>query len=92
MLLEAMPKAAGKNLAVASFKDRFPRSFATAYFGDDSTDEDAFVALDEDDIGVLVGTARASHARYRVTDPRAVARELRSLAKLSESRPSASGG
>jgi trehalose-phosphatase len=92
MLLEAMPKAAGKDLAVASFKERFPRSFVTAYFGDDTTDEDAFAALDKDDVGVLVGTARASHARYRVADPRAVARELRSLAALSVDRSSAGSG
>jgi trehalose 6-phosphate phosphatase len=89
MLLEAMPKAAGKGLAVTSFKDRFPRSFVTVYFGDDTTDEDAFAALAQDDIGVLVGPPRASAARYRVANPDAVARELRSLAALNEDRRSA---
>ncbi|HEV2169789.1 MAG TPA: trehalose-phosphatase, partial [Candidatus Binatus sp.] len=89
MLLEAMPKAAGKNLAVANFKDRFPRGFVTAYFGDDTTDEDAFAALDKDDIGVLVGPPRASLARYCVANPHAVADQLRSLASLSELRASA---
>jgi trehalose 6-phosphate phosphatase len=89
MLLEAMPKAAGKNLAVANFKDRFPRGFVSVYFGDDTTDEDAFAALGKDDIGVLVGPPRASRARHCVADPQAVADQLRSLASLSEHRASA---
>ena len=89
MLLEAMPKAAGKDLAVRSFKDRLPRSFVAVYFGDDTTDEDAFEALDHDDLGVLVGAPRPSRARYRVANPRAVARELRSLASAVENRASA---
>jgi trehalose-phosphatase len=89
MLLEAMPKAAGKNLAVANFKSRFPRGFVTAYFGDDATDEDAFAALDQGDIGVLVGPPRESHARYCVANPQAVADQLRSLASLRLHRASA---
>lgn len=89
MLLEAMPKAAGKDLAVRSFKDRFPRSFVSAYFGDDTTDEDAFAALDKSDVGVLVGPPRPSRARYRVANPRAVERELRSLASSLENRAQA---
>jgi trehalose 6-phosphate phosphatase len=89
MLLEAMPKAAGKGLAVRNFKDRFPRSFVTVYFGDDTTDEDAFAALAQDDIGVLVGPPRASSARYCVANPHAVVRELHSLAALNEDRRSA---
>ena len=89
MLLEAMPKAAGKDLAVRSFKDRLPRSFVAAYFGDDTTDEDAFAALDKNDVGVLVGPPRLSRARYRVANPRSVERELRSLASSVESQASA---
>jgi trehalose 6-phosphate phosphatase len=92
MILEAVPKAAGKDLAVASFKQRFPSSFVTAYFGDDTTDETAFAALGKDDVGVLVGEPRASHARFRVPNPRAVARELRSLASISGNRRSAKRG
>jgi trehalose-phosphatase len=83
MLLEAVPKAAGKGLAVAGFRRRFPRSFVVAYFGDDTTDEDAFAALAGDDIGVLVGPPRASRASYRVSSPHAVADELRRLAAMS---------
>jgi trehalose 6-phosphate phosphatase len=92
MLLEAMPKSAGKQLAVADFKKRFPRSFVTVYFGDDITDEDAFAALGKDDLGVLVGPPRASRARYCVADPQAVADELRSLVMFNEGRPSARSG
>jgi trehalose-phosphatase len=89
MIFEVMPKTAGKNLAVANFRERFPRSFATAYFGDDTTDEDAFAALSEDDVGILVGPPRASRARYFVANPKAVANQLRSLATFNEDRTSA---
>lgn len=92
MLLEAMPKGAGKGLAVKGFKDRFPRGFVTVYFGDDTTDEDAFAALTADDFGVLVGPPRASRARYCVANPSAVAHELRSLAALNEDPLSARSG
>ena len=80
MLVEAMPLAAGKHHAIESLRARLPRNFAAVYFGDDTTDEDAFAALGEHDIGILVGPERASLAQYRVADPRAVARELKSLA------------
>jgi trehalose-phosphatase len=92
MLLEAMPKSAGKNLAVASFKERIPGSFVTVYFGDDTTDEDAFAALGEDDVGILVGPPRTSRARYYVANPQAVADELRSLAMFNEDPASARNG
>jgi trehalose-phosphatase len=91
-LLEAVPKVAGKDLAVQSFRERFPTRFATAYFGDDTTDEDAFAALAEGDIGVLVGPERSSRADYRVSSPHAVAQELRSLASLADVGSSATSG
>jgi len=44
------------------------------FFGDDVTDEDAFVAAARaGGAGVLVGEARATAARYRLDDPEAVA-------------------
>ena len=92
MIFETMPKAAGKNLAVANFKQRFPRAFVTVYFGDDTTDEDAFAALGKDDVGILVGAPRASRARYCVANPQAVAEELRLLATFNEDRISARSG
>jgi trehalose 6-phosphate phosphatase len=82
MLAEAMPIAASKARAVVALKKRVPASYVTAYFGDDTTDEDAFAALGQEDVGVLVAAERDSLARYRVEDPAAVLHELRSLASL----------
>jgi trehalose 6-phosphate phosphatase len=50
------------------------------YVGDDWTDEDAFEALAENGLGVLVaGHARLSHARFRLRDPKEVKQFLNSL-------------
>ncbi|MGA7872379.1 MAG: trehalose-phosphatase [Candidatus Binatus sp.] len=92
MMLEAIPRAGGKDLAVKRIKQHAPRSFVTVSFGDDTTDESAFAALDQDDLGILVGPARESFARYRVASPRAVARELRALAAACEERSSVESG
>lgn len=47
------------------------------YCGDDRTDEDAFAALGEDGIGVLVrARSRATAAAYRITPPGALLRLL----------------
>jgi trehalose 6-phosphate phosphatase len=80
MLAEAMPRAASKARAVMALKQQVPSAYVTAYFGDDTTDEDAFAALGQGDVGVLVGAERRSLARFRVAGPAAVVRELRSLA------------
>jgi trehalose 6-phosphate phosphatase len=45
MLAEVLPRIARKGRALLSLKARMPASFATAYFGDDTTDEDAFAVL-----------------------------------------------
>lgn len=43
---------------------------ALAYLGDDQTDEDAFIALGDEDLGVLVrAEARPTHAGLRLTPP-----------------------
>jgi trehalose 6-phosphate phosphatase len=53
------------------------------YFGDDTTDEDAFRALlAHEGTGVLVGAPRQSLARYRVDTPTQVADILEELARL----------
>ena len=52
---------------------------ATIYIGDDVTDEDAFAALDDDDVGVKVGQGK-SIATYRVRSPEDVAEVLERLA------------
>ena len=79
MLAEVMPRVASKARALVTLKARMPRSYLTAYFGDDATDEDALAALPPEDIGILVGGARVSHAVYRVDGPGAVVDELRAL-------------
>jgi trehalose-phosphatase len=81
MLLEAMPRCASKARAVELLKSRKPRAFATFYFGDDSTDEDAFAVLGDDDVGVLIGAPRATRAAYRLPDPAALTVELSQLAQ-----------
>ncbi len=61
---------------------------AAIYVGDDVTDEDAFAALDGDDVGVKVGQGK-SIATYRVRSPEDVA-EL--LERLAEARDTARRG
>ena len=80
MSAEAMPRAASKARAIEWLKAQVARHFATVYFGDDSTDEDAFAVLGPDDVGVLIGSGRPSYARHRLDNPRAVVRELADLA------------
>jgi trehalose-phosphatase len=53
----------------------------TVFVGDDQTDEEAFLALD-DGITVKVGDFTATHASYRVEGPAEVARFLQWLAEL----------
>jgi trehalose-phosphatase len=82
MLAEAMPNTASKARALTSLKARSPASYVTAYFGDDTTDEDAFAALEEKDIGVLVGARRLTRATYQVDGPAVLVGELRSLTRI----------
>jgi alpha,alpha-trehalase len=79
MLVEAAPREADKGKAIQQARLRVPRAFVPVFFGDDQTDEDVFAALDANGIGVMVGSARASLARWRVDGPPAVARELKEL-------------
>jgi trehalose 6-phosphate synthase/phosphatase len=52
---------------------------AAIYVGDDVTDEDAFAALDVDDVGIKVGQGK-SVASYRVRSTEDVAEVLERLA------------
>jgi trehalose-phosphatase len=79
MLVEALPREADKGHAIEQARLRVPGPFVPVFFGDDQTDEDVFEALDANGIGVMVGSARASLARWRVDGPSAVARELKEL-------------
>ncbi len=78
---EVLPRTASKAHAVAELTRRFPSPHFLVYFGDDVTDEDAFIAIDERGIGILVGPERASAAHYRVDGPARVAAELDALAR-----------
>jgi len=81
MIDEAMPRCATKARAVELLKARMPRGFATIYCGDDSTDEDAFAALGDDDVSVLIGAPRVTRAVYSLPDPKALSVELSQLAE-----------
>jgi trehalose-phosphatase len=82
MVVEALPVAASKGEAVRALSSAAGAAFVPVYFGDDRTDEDAFAALLARGVGVLVGEARPSLARWRVESPAAVARILIALAKV----------
>ncbi|MEN6466036.1 MAG: trehalose-phosphatase, partial [Syntrophaceae bacterium] len=57
------------------------------YIGDDTTDEDAFRAVENRGVGILVSDEeRPSSARYRLKDPAEVAVFLEALAKIAEQR------
>jgi len=90
MVLEALPRAAGKGQAIEQTLLRSSRPFVPVFFGDDQTDEDAFAVLAPDGIGVMVGGARASRARWRVDGPSAVARELKELEDALAATPQTS--
>jgi alpha,alpha-trehalase len=89
MIDEMLPRdAAGKGAAVRAVQRESGQPTARPiYFGDDTTDEDAFRELREDGVGVLVGAPRASWARWRVESPAAVVRTLREVAAALGSQP-----
>jgi trehalose 6-phosphate phosphatase len=61
----------------------YTRADAVFYAGDDVTDEDAFAALNPDDVGLKSGQG-ATLANFRVPGPSQVARTLALLADLRE--------
>jgi len=80
MVVEALPAAASKGIALRALGREAGAAFVPVYFGDDRTDEDAFAELVSRGVGVLVGAARPSLARFRVDSPADVARVLTALA------------
>ena len=82
MVDELLPRGVGgKGRAIRMLLDDLGKPSPWAiYFGDDTTDEDAFRELRDDGVGVLVGAPRPSWARYRVDNPREVVRMLAGLA------------
>jgi trehalose-6-phosphatase len=81
-----MPRAASKGRALAFLRSAFPAPRVVTYFGDDTTDEDAFAALGPNDLGVLVGADCPTRAHYRLDNPAAVAAELAALAAAVSQR------
>jgi trehalose-phosphatase len=82
MIHEAIPRGiGGKGYALEFFmRESGASGPGTSYFGDDTTDEDAFRALvPRGGIGVLVGAERQSFAQYRVDGPTDVADLLEDL-------------
>jgi trehalose 6-phosphate phosphatase len=87
MVVEALPKIATKAHAVRSLRAHAAIDAVPVYFGDDLTDEDAFAALGDEGISVLVGSTRASAARYRVDNPAVVVRTLESIVAAANNAP-----
>ena len=86
MVVEAIPAAASKGEALRALCREAGAAFVPVYFGDDRTDEDAFAEAAGRGVGVLVGEARPSLARWRVENPAAVVRTLKTLAESLDSR------
>jgi trehalose-phosphatase len=57
------------------------------YIGDDATDEDAFSALRNGGLTVLVGESEESHARYCVKSPEDVLDLLKKILELAQGGP-----
>ncbi|RZS65952.1 trehalose 6-phosphate synthase/phosphatase [Agromyces ramosus] len=86
-VLEFAVRSSDKGESLARLRQHVGAT-ATIYIGDDVTDEDAFAALDDDDVGVKVGQGK-SIATYRVRSPEDVA-EL--LERLADARDAAREG
>ena len=82
-VIEFSVRSTTKGEAVEHLR-RYTRASAVFYAGDDVTDEDAFVALRADDLGVKSGDG-ATAADHRVGGPAEVAAVLTLLATLRES-------
>lgn len=89
MVIEAIPNIASKGHAVRELIQHVGESFTPVYFGDDLTDEDAFAAIGERGVTVLVGKERKSGARYRVDSPQVVADLLSEMAAALNVTPPA---
>lgn len=81
-VLEFSVRSTTKGEAVEHLR-QYTHADAVFFAGDDVTDEDAFAALNADDLGLKSGTG-ATLANFRVAGPTEVARALALLADLRE--------
>ena len=81
-VLELTVMDTSKGEAIDALRHRVGAT-AVVYFGDDVTDEDAFVRIHGPDVSVKVGDGLTA-ATYRISDPIEVARRLARLAGLRE--------
>jgi trehalose 6-phosphate synthase/phosphatase len=77
-VLEVRPRGLHKGLVVARALSRLPDGAAVIAIGDDRTDEDVFAALPPNAMAIHVGGG-VSRATFRLADPAAVRRFLRSF-------------
>lgn len=56
-----------KGITMADLAREAPENWLTLYLGDDTTDEDAFEAIQPEGIGIHVGTEADTSARYRIS-------------------------
>lgn len=87
MVDEFIPRGlGGKGAAVRTIQKLLGDRTATpVYFGDDTTDEDAFRELRDDGVTIRIGGARRSWAQYRVASPTKVIDVLGELLAKLES-------
>ena len=86
--LEVRHRAAHKGGALNWLRNRAPQGAQVLAIGDDITDEDMFVSLREQDVGVLVSEhPRRTQAGLRLPSPVAVHRFLRWLIEARTARP-----
>ncbi|MFB6179035.1 MAG: trehalose-phosphatase [Halorientalis sp.] len=76
-----------KGDAVTQLEHGVPDGWTTIYIGDDTTDEDAFRALDAHDFDVFVGPAETT-ARYRIPEQSAVHTVLEWIVRLVDATDS----
>jgi trehalose 6-phosphate phosphatase len=81
-VLEFSVRETTKGDAIEHLRE-YTHSTAVFFAGDDVTDEDAFAALDADDVGVKAGEG-STLANFRVKGPTEIARTLTLLADLRE--------
>lgn len=91
MIVEVKPTVDWHKGAIVEWlREEAPDGWRTVYVGDDTTDEDAFEVLDEDDFGVVVGE-HATAADYRVTTQSEVSQLLTWLVDILDEVPTEPG-